>query len=278
MDQKGDGVGEGIRGDYAPVNGLELYYEVYGDGEPLILLHGGVGAIEMFGEVLPMLAESRQVIGVDLQAHGRTADVDRPLTYEQMADDVGALIGHLGFEKADVMGYSLGGGVALQTAIRHPDVVRKLVVVSTAFKRDGWYPDVLAGMEQMGPEAAEPMKQTPMYQLYAGVAPRPEDWPVLLTKLGELLRQDYDWSEDVAAMEVPTMIVVGDADSIRTTHAVEFFELLGGGQQDAGWDGSGMSDARLAILPGTTHYGIFYYPALASAVVPFLDAPISEAE
>jgi pimeloyl-ACP methyl ester carboxylesterase len=252
-----------------------LYYAVHGEGEPLILIHGGVGAIEMFGEVLPMLAESRRVIGVDLQAHGRTADIERPLSFEAMADDVGALIGHLGFEKADVMGYSLGG-VALQTAIRHPDVVRKLVVVSTAFKRDGWYPEVLAGIEQMGPEAAEPMKQTPMYGLYAGVAPRPEDWPVLLTKLGELLGRDYDWSEDVAAMEVPTMIVVGDADSIRTTHAVDFFGLLGGGKRDAGWDGSGMSDARLAILPGTTHYDIFYSPALASAVVPFLDAPMPE--
>jgi len=130
-------------------------------------------------------------------------------------------------------------------------------------------------MEQMGPAAAEPMKQTPMYQLYAGVAPRPEDWPVLLTKLGELLSRDYDWSEQVAAMQVPTMIVVGDADSIRTAHAVEFFGLLGGGKRDAGWDGSGMPDARLAILPGTTHYDIFYSPALASAVTPFLDAPRS---
>jgi pimeloyl-ACP methyl ester carboxylesterase len=172
--------------------------------------------------------------------------------------------------EADVMGYSLGGGVALRTAIQHPEVVRKLVLVSTPFKRDGWYPEVLAGMEQMGPEAAEPMKQTPMYQLYSSVAPRPEDWPVLLTKLGGLLAQDYDWSEEVAAMEVPAMIVVGDADSVRTSHAVAFFELLGGGKQDAGWDGSGMSDARLAILPGTTH---FSSPALAATVSPFLDAP-----
>ena len=189
------------KGDYAAVNGLELYYEVHGDGEPLILLHGGVGAIEMFGEISGLLAEGRKVVGVDLQAHGRAADIDRPMTFEAMAD-VAALIGHLSFGKADVMGYSLG--VALQTAIRHPEVVRKLVVVSTPFKRDGWYPEVLAGMEQMGPEAVEPMKQTPMYGLYAAVAPRPEDWPVLLTKLGDLLRQDYDWSEEVAAMQVPT--------------------------------------------------------------------------
>lgn len=263
---------EDSKGTYAAVNGLDMYYEIHGSGEPLILLHGGVGAIEMFGEVLPLLVEGRQVIGVDLQAHGRTADIDRPMTFEAMADDVAALIEHLGLERADVMGYSLGGGVALQTAIRHPEVVRKLVLVSTPFKRDGWYPEVLAGMEQMGPEAAEPMKQTPMYQLYSRIAPKPEDWPVLLTKLGDLLRRDYDWSEEVAAIETPTMIVVGDADSVSTAHAVQFFELLGGGKRDAGWDGSGMSDARLAVSPGTTHYDIYYSPTLASTVAPFLDA------
>ena len=171
------------------------------------------------------------------------------------------------------MGYSLGGGVALQTAIRHPEVVRKLVLDSTPFKRDGWYPEVLAGMEQMGPGAAEPMMQTPTYHLYSSVAPRPEDWPVLLTKLGELLSQDYDWSEEAAAMEVPAMIVLGDADSVRTSHAVAFFELLGGGKQDAGWDCSGMSEARLAVLPGRTHCDIYFSPALSAAVAPFLDTP-----
>jgi pimeloyl-ACP methyl ester carboxylesterase len=265
-------------GNHARANDLDMYYEIHGSGEPLFLLHGRVGAIEMFGEVLGLLADGRKVIGVDLQAHGRTADIDRPMTFEAMADDVVALIEHLGLDRANVLGYSLGGSVALKTAIRHSEVVRKLVIVSTPFKRDGWYPEVRAGMEQMGPEAAEPMKQTPMYQLYAGVAPRPEDWSVLLTRLGELLRQDYDWSEEVAAIEAPTMIVVGDADSVSTSHAVEFFELLGGGRQDAGWDGSGMSKARLAILPGTTHYAIFFSPALASTVAPFLDGPMPEGQ
>ena len=265
------------KGNFAELNGLNLYYEVHGDGPPLVLLHGGLGAVEMFGEVLPLLAEGRRVIGVDLQAHGRTADVDRPLSYEQMADDVAALIPHLGLDRADVVGYSLGGGVALQTAIRHPDVVRKLAVVSAPFGRDGWYPEVRAGMEQMGPETAEPMKGTPMYQLYSTIAPRPEDWPVLLTKVGDLLRQDYDWSEDVAAIGAPTMVVVGDADSVSPAHAVEFFEFLGGGKADAGWDGSGMPRARLAILPATTHYDIFRSPALASAVASFLDAAMPEA-
>jgi pimeloyl-ACP methyl ester carboxylesterase len=261
-------------GSYASVNGLYLYYEVHGVGDPLILLHGGVGSIEMFGDVLATLAQNRQVVAVDLQAHGHTADIDRPLSFELMAGDIATLIKHLGFAKADVMGYSLGGGVSLRTAIGYPEVVRKLVLVSTPFKREGWYPEVLAGMEQMGPEIAEPMKQTPMYQQYARIAPQPEDWPVLLTKLGELLRRDYDWSTDVVAMKVDTLIVVGDADSVRTAHAVAFFELLGGGKVDAGWDGSGMSNARLAILPAMTHYNIFSSPQLAAVVAPFLDAPM----
>src|SRR5437773_3531923 len=158
---------------YAPVNGLNLYYEVHGTGEPLILLHGGVGATEMFGEILPASSSSRRVIGVDLQAHGRTADIDRPLSYEAMADDIAALIKHLGFAKADVMGYSVGGGVAVCTAVRHPEVVRKLVLVSTAFRRDGWYPEILAGMAQVGARAAEPMKQIPMFRMtFAFTTPR----------------------------------------------------------------------------------------------------------
>ncbi len=267
-----------LKTGYAPVNGLNLYYEIHGTGKPLILLHGGLGATEMFDEVMPALSKDRQVIAVDLQAHGRTGDIDRPLSYDAMADDIAALIKNLGIEKADVMGYSVGGGVALRTAVRHPEVVRKLVLVSTAFRRDGWYPEVLAGMAQMGAGAAESMKQTPMYQLYARVAPKPADWPVLLTKLGEMLRKDYDWSNDVARIKVPTLLVFGDADAVRTAHAVQLFELLGGGKKDGGWDGSGMSNARLAILPGLTHYSIFSSPALPASVTPFLDAPMPGAK
>jgi pimeloyl-ACP methyl ester carboxylesterase len=258
----------------APVNGIELYYEIHGEGQPLILLHGGVGAIEMFGDVLPTLAQSRQVIGVDLQAHGRTADIDRPMSFESMADDIAALIRYLGISKADVMGYSLGGGVAIQTAIRHPDIVRKLVAVSAPHKKSAWYPEVQAGMAQMSSAAAEPMKQSPMYALYSQIAPRVQDWPVLLDKTGDLLRQDYDYTEAVKTIQAPTMIVIGDADSVMPHAAVEFFELLGGGQKDAGWDGSDMSKSRLAILPGITHYTIFSSPKLAETVIPFLDAPM----
>jgi len=257
---------------YAPVNGLKMYYEIYGNGEPLVLIHGGVGAIEMFGANLTALAQTHKVIAVDLQAHGRTADIDRPLKCELMADDIAALLKYLKIDKADVMGYSLGGEVALRTAIQHPEAVHKLIVVSATFKRDGWYPEILAGMSQMGPTAAEPMKQTPMYRMYAQLAPRPQDWSVLITKLGDLLKQDYNWSEDVKKIKIPTLIIVGDADAVRTSHAVEFFGLLGGGQRDAGWDGSGRpKNCELAILPGLTHYTIFNAPALASTAIPFLD-------
>jgi pimeloyl-ACP methyl ester carboxylesterase len=259
---------------YVTTNGLKMYYEIHGRGRPLILLHGGAGTAEMFGPIFNKLSENRQVVAAELQAHGHTADIDRPLRYELMADDVAFLIKHLRLGKVDIMGYSLGAGVALRTVIQHPDLVRKAVLVSTPCKRNGWYPEVLAGMQQgAAPEAAEAMKQTPMYQAYSKVAPRLQDWPVLMTKLAEMLRQEYDWSEEVAKIKIPVMLVVGDADSVRTAHAVEFFELLGGGKRDAGWDGSGMSSARLAILPGTTHFTIFSSPAMVSAALAFLDEP-----
>lgn len=270
----------GASGSYASVNGLNLYYELHGDraaGRPLVLLHGGLGTIGMFGEVLTLLAEGRQVIAVELQAHGHTAEIDRPLSFEAMADDIAALIKQLSLNSADILGYSLGGGVALQTAIRHPDVVGKLVAVSTPCKRDGWYPEVLAGMAAMNADAARTWVGSPMHQAYASVAPKPENWPLLADKLGQLLKKDYDWSKEIAVLKAPVLIVVGDADSVRTAHAVELFGLLGGGKVDAGWDGSGMSNARLAVLPGTTHYNIFSSSTLASIVTPFLDAPMPEA-
>src|SRR6266849_1089460 len=208
-------------GRYADVNGIKLYYEIGGTGRPLVLLHGGLGALEMFGPNLAALAQGRQVIAVDLQGHGRTADIDRPLSVELMADDIAALIKYLKLDAADIMGYSLGGGVALLTAIRHPELVGKLVVVSTPIKRDAFYPEILAQQGQVGPEAAEAMKQTPMYQLYASVAPRPEEWPRLLGKIGEAMKQDFDYSKEIATIKAPTMIVAGDADIFPPSHAVE---------------------------------------------------------
>lgn len=260
-------------GHYADVNGINLYYEIHGTGSPLILLHGGLGAIEMFGPNLPALAEGRRVIGVDLQGHGRTADIDRPISVELMADDIAALITHLGLERPDIMGYSLGGGVALHTALRHPEMVGKLVLVSTPIKRSAFYPEILAQQVQVDAAAAEGMKQTPMYHLYASLAPRPEDWPRLLSKIGEGMKKDFDFSKEIAGIRATTLVVAGDADIFPPAAAVELFGLLGGGQRDGGWDGSGRPNSRLAILPGLTHYTIFSAPALSSTVIPFLDEP-----
>ena len=265
-------------GHYADVNGIKLYYEIQGSGKPLVLLHGGLGAIEMFGPNLAALAKNHQVIGVDLQGHGRTADIDRPLSVLFMADDIAALIKHLGLQRADIMGYSLGGGVALQTAIRHPEVVDKLVVVSTPFRRNGFYPDILAQQGQVTAAAAEGMKQTPMYQMYASLAPRPQDWSRLLGKIGDAMKVDFDFSEQIKDIKATTLIVAGDADIFPPAHAVEMFALLGGGQRDAGWDGSGRPKSRLAILPGLTHYTMFNSPAVVAVAIPFLDeiAPIGK--
>ena len=260
------------RSGLAPVNGINLHYEIRGSGKPLFLLHGGFGAFEEFGPILDPLGAGRQLIGVDLQSHGRTPTVDRPMRFETMADDIAALIAYLGLDRADVMGFSLGGGVALRTAIQHPALVRRVAVVSAPFKRAGWYPEMVAGMEQIGPQIAEQFKQTPMFELYSRIAPRVEDWPVLLTQAGELAHRDYDWSADVARLKMPVLIVAGDADGLPPAHAVEFFELLGGGKRDANWDGSGMTHHRLAILPGLTHYNIDRSPDLAAVVAAFLDA------
>src|SRR5882757_2324825 len=256
-----------IKKGYVPVNGLKLYYEIHGVGEPLILLHGGVGGLDMFGPTLPALAKSRKVIAVELQGHGRTADIDRPFSFEAMADDIAGLIKQLGLEKADVMGYSLGGGVALQTAIRHPEAVRKLVVVSAGFSRNGLFPEVRATMDHMGPAAGEQMKRSPLNTMYPNV-----NWVNLFTKLGVLLRKDYDWSKEVAAIKLPTMLIYADADALYPAHIVEFYKLLGGGQRDAGLDGSGRSANQLAILPAVTHYTIAASPVLPVVVTPFLDA------
>jgi pimeloyl-ACP methyl ester carboxylesterase len=231
----------------------------------------------MFAQLLPALAETRQVIGVELQAHGHTADIDRPLSFELMADDFAALIKHLGLDNADMLGYSLGGGVALQTAIRHPVMVRKLMVVSAACKRDGWYPEVLAGMASMNADAAAAMVGSPPHEAYVSVAPRPEDWPVLVSKTGDLLRQDYDWSAGVAAIKAPTLLAVGDADSVRIDHAVEMYGLLGGGPVILTPDGrmGDLPDSQLAVLPGTTHFSILYRADLLLPIATaFLDAPM----
>jgi pimeloyl-ACP methyl ester carboxylesterase len=256
--------------ELASVNGVTLAYQLSGEGDPLILLHGGFGSYDMFGPTIHALAAARQVIGVDLQSHGRSPAADRPMRFETMADDIAALITHLGLTKSSVLGYSLGGGVALRVGIQHPQLVDRLVLVSTVFKHYGWHPEMSAGMDQMGPELAGPLMNSPMYETYRQFAPRLEDWPVLVSQLTDLLKRDYDWSAEIPKLPMPLMIIAGDADGLPPSHAVEFFNLLGGGLRDAGFDRSGMTHHRLAILPGVTHYDIAYAPSLAAAVIPFL--------
>ncbi|MFZ0218296.1 MAG: alpha/beta fold hydrolase [Candidatus Dormiibacterota bacterium] len=262
---------DSVQTGFAPVNHLQLYYEVRGTGEPLVLLHGGVAGIVMFGPNLQELSRDRQVIAVELQGHGRTADIDRPLSYEAMADDVAALLWHLDIARADVIGLSLGAGVALQMAFRHAQSVRRLMVVAAPCRRDGWHPEVRAQFDHMDAAAAEPMRQSPLAQLYPDV-----DWGRLFAKIGDLQRREYDWSAQVEALQAPTMLVFADADAVRPAHIIEFFGLLGGGHRDAGLDGTGRSVARLAVLPGLTYYQIGSDPALAAAVLPFLRAPMPD--
>jgi pimeloyl-ACP methyl ester carboxylesterase len=260
-------------GEYAEVNGINLYFETLGTGRPLILLHGGLGSGEMFGPILPALADQHQVIAVDLQGHGRTADIDRPIDIRLMADDIAALIDHLGLDKPDVVGYSLGGGVAFFTAVKYPEKVGRLVMTSANIRRDAIPAEMLAQQAQVNAAAAEFMKDTPMYRLYQQVAPRPEDFPRLLDKIGESMAQDFDYTEEVRSLQVPTMIVAADADMAPPSHYVEMFKLLDGGLRDGGWMGEGRPKGghALAILPGLTHYNMAHSPLFAAATLAFLD-------
>lgn len=258
---------------YADINGLHLYYEVHGSGKPLVLVHGAFGSVETFGPNLALLATTRKVIAVEMQGHGHTADIDRPLSAAALGDDLAALIAHLGYAQADVMGYSFGAAAALHAAIRHPERVRKLVIVSTAFARDGWYPEVRAGFDAFGPQLAAAIKQSPIYAHYAKVAPRPQDFDKLVEKMGTLVKKDFDYSPLVDEKRMPpTLIVAADADGMSPAHLAAMFARLGGGQRDPGWDGSaGRSKSQLAILPGRTHYDIATAPELVATVTPFLD-------
>ena len=261
-------------GQYADVNGLHLYYEVHGEGEPLVLLHGGLGSGEMIGATLPALAANHQVILPDLQGHGRTADIDRPIDMRLMADDIAALIRSLGHERVDVMGYSLGGGVAFWTAVKYPELVDKLILLSAHIRRDAIYPEMLAQQAMVGPEAAPMLKETPIYQDYERVAPRPEDFGRLLGKIGASMAQDFDFSDEVRGLQVPTLIAAGDADMAPPSHYVEIFALLDGGQRDGGWMGEGRPKGghALAIIPNATHYDAHQSPVLVAAALGFLDS------
>ena len=254
---------------YAPVNGLKMYYEVHGEARegarPLLLLHGALSGIgTSFGQLLPGLADGRQVIATELQAHGRTGNTDRPLEMGQLADDAAALLAHLGVERADVLGYSLGAGVAMELASRRPELVGRLVVLSVSYSTAGLHPGVLDGIDMLTPAN---LAGTPFEAEYAQLAPNPGDWPALLEKVKDLDRNLPEWPpERVAAITAPTLVVIGDSDIVRPEHAVEIFRLLGGG---VAGDNVGLPASQLAILPGTTHITVPYQAAL---LLPMLTA------
>jgi pimeloyl-ACP methyl ester carboxylesterase len=256
---------------HVTANDIDYYYAIYGEGEPLLLLHGGLGQIEMFGPNLGALAAEHQVIGVDLQGHGRTPLGNRPINLVDIGDDLAVILNALGYKQVDVMGYSFGGGAAFRLAIQHPSLVRRLVLVSTPFAQDGFYPEMLPQQAQVSAAMADMMKDTPLYTSYAAVAPDPSEFPRLLDAMGAFMRQPYDLTSDLTRLKMPVMLVYGDADMIQLEHIVKSYHLLGGAKQDAGWNREHISQNRLAILPNVTHYEMGVTPALVPTVLPFLE-------
>jgi len=256
---------------YVPVEGGKIYYATYGQGAPLFLLHGGLMTIDNFGPVIPALAATREVIAVEHQGHGHTGPLARPMSFDNMAEDVAAVIEALGYDKVDVVGYSMGGTIGLRLGLAHPELVGKLVIASAPFAYAGWHDYNQEGMRALNASAAESMKGSPLYESFAAVNPDPEtNFPKLLDQM-QYMGQDYDYEAEIPNLKVPTMLVYGDWDAVRTSHAARFFELLGGGLQDAFWDGSGMNQNRLAILPGVTHYTMMTEPKLAAVALEFLE-------
>ena len=251
-----------------PVGGAEIHYEIHGDGPPLVLLHGGVDPSQTFGAPLAAMARTHKVIAIHLRGHGFSTDSDAPWSSELMADDVASVLRQLGIGKARFMGYSLGAAIALQVAIRHPELVEKLVSVSVAFSTEGDYPEVRQAFAQMTGMAAtigQQLAASPLAQLYPGV-----DWETMMRKTAEMNQDKRDWTEAIKAIQAPTLLVFADADSIRPEHMVEFWKLLGGGQRDAGLDGSQRPASQLAIIPGTTHYSLIQSPLLTEVATAFL--------
>lgn len=256
---------------YIAANGVDYWFEIRGKGEPLLLLHGGLFSTGLFGPVLTKLAETRRVIGIDLHGHGHTALGTRKISLIDIGRDLGVVIQKLGLRQVDAMGYSFGGGAAFQLAVQYPALVRRLVLVSTPYAQNGFFPEMLPQQAAVGAAMADAMKDSPMYKSYVAIAPRPQDFPRLLDAMGEYMRQPYDWSASVKQLTMPVMLVYGDADMMRPEHIVSFYQLLGGGLRDAGWMREHMSANRLAILPDLTHYEIGAAPILATTVLPFLN-------
>jgi pimeloyl-ACP methyl ester carboxylesterase len=256
---------------YADVNGVKMYYEVHGKGKPIVLLHGSFMNIPMnWAHVIPSLARGRQVIVAEMQGHGRTRDVPRELSYEGMADDVSGLLKHLRIASADVLGYSMGGGVAFQVAIRHPEQVRRVVILSGVYTHDGWWPDAEASFATMN---AELFKGTPIEEQYLKFGNDPARFPEFIKKVISVDVKHYDWSSEVKGIEAPMFIVLGDADGVRYEHALELFRAKGGGKMG---DMHGLPKSRLAILPGTTHIGMMQRGSwLVPMITEFLDSDLN---
>lgn len=266
------------KGYAAAAEGLQVYYEVHGKGEPIVVLAGGFGDVSSMSKVIEPLSRERQVIGIELEGHGHTALRQTPMSHERNGDDVAAVLRHLKIAKADVAGYSHGGDAAIRLAIQHPALVRNLIVISTAAERDGWYPSTLEGMEAVSSAQAEEMKKSPVYtQWYAPVAPHPEQFPRLLDRMGDLMRKDYDWRAEIAKLRMPTLLVFADHDAVSMKHIAEFFALFEGGIRDAGWEGKPKyARARLAIVPGYTHYNFGMGPDVARVIEAYLDEPTAK--
>ncbi|MGR4866075.1 alpha/beta fold hydrolase [Caulobacter sp. LARHSG274] len=262
---------ETIKTGHVEAGGVRYGYAIHGAGAPLLLLHGGFGTMEMFGPVLDRLTARRQVIAVDLYGHGRTALTDRPIDAVAMGDDLATVVRALGFERVDVLGFSFGGMVAFRLAVQHPEVVNRLILASAPYAHTGFYADIREQQKAITRDSAATFMQTPLYDAYKAVAPRVEDFPEFVARMGEAIRTPYDWSEDARALKPTTLLVYGDSDMFEPEHIVRFYQLLGGGLRDAGWDGSGMARHRLAILPGVTHYGMSDAPGLVDAALSFLE-------
>jgi pimeloyl-ACP methyl ester carboxylesterase len=259
---------------YAEVNGINLYHEVYGQGEPLVLIHGGLTTIgEMEGWV-QALAKTRQVIAVEMQGHGRTADTDRPMSFATMGDDIAALLNYLEIPRADLVGHSFGGASAIRVGIRHPDKVRRLVVISSPYARSGWYPEAQKGMSQISASMAENMMQTPTGKL-SKQWPEPQRFPHFLDKMGKMMTEDYDWSAEIAKLVIPVLLVFADNDSVSQKHIAEFFALLGGGVKEPGWLNTQLSKSRLAVVPGYSHYNFIASAEVPQIVSRFLADPLT---
>jgi len=258
--------------------GLRVHYEMFGQGEPIVVMPGAFGDSRSMAQVIGPLARERQVIAIDLEGHGRTALRQTPMSHEKLGDDVAAVLRHLNISRADIAGYSHGGDAAIRMAIQHAEMARNLIVISTAAERDGWYPDNRKAMESIGASQAEQMRQTPLYKTYAAVAPHPDQFGLLLDRMGELMKKDYDWRAEIAGLRVPTLLLFADHDAVSTRHIAEFFALFGGGLQDPGWTGEPrFSRARLAIVPGYTHYNFGQGPDVARVIESYLRQPTSKA-